>query len=230
MDPSVAIAIWATLFVASHLILSSDALRPRLVDAIGLQPYRGLYSLVAFATFVPLIVVFGRHKHAGPMLWYWRDIEPVRWLTWLLMLLAFILVVGGLANPNPGAIGAPAGGRSVLGVLKITRHPSFVGLIIFAFAHLLMNGWTGDVFFFGSIAILGIAGGYHQDSRKLRELGQSYRKMVEATSFFPGAALFAGRQHWTADDTPWIALIGGTLATLIVVMFHPVLFGGQPLG
>lgn len=229
MDPTATIAIWATLFVASHLIISSDAIRPGLVRAIGLQPYRGLYSLAAFVTFIPLVLAFARHKHAGPLLWYLRGVEPLRGLAWLMMLLAFIFFVGSFINPNPGAIGARTGG-GVHGILKLTRHPNFVALTLFAFAHMLMNGWAGDVIFFGSIATLAIAGGRHQDARKLGELGAPYRELVDSTSFFPGAALISGRQHWTAADTPWIAIVAGALTTGAVLMFHPVLFGGHPLG
>ncbi len=86
MDPTGAIGLWAVLFVGSHLVISSDRARPWLIGRIGEQPYRGVYSLVAFATLVPMVIVFSRHKHAGPLLWYLRDVEPVRWLAWILML------------------------------------------------------------------------------------------------------------------------------------------------
>ena len=229
MDPVIVITLWATLFVASHLVISSDAVRPGLIRAIGAIPYRGLYSIVAFATFTPLVLAFAHHKHAGPMLWYLRNVEPVRWLVWLLVLLAFIFFVGSFLNPNPGAIGAPAG-KGVRGMLKITRHPNFVALTIFALAHMLMNGWTGDVIFFGSIVALAIFGGRHQDARNLRELGAPYRALVDETSFFPGAALVSGRQHWTATDTPWMAIVLGAIVAGVVMMFHPALFGGHPMG
>jgi uncharacterized membrane protein len=229
MDPVLIIALWAVLFVGSHLVISSDAVRPALIERLGEQPYRGLYSLVAFATFAPLLVAFGHHKHAGPLLWYLRGIEPIRWLTWLMMLVAFIFFVGSFVNPNPGAIGARTG-SGVSGMLKITRHPNFVAFATFAIAHLLMNGWVGDLFFFGSIATLAIFGGIHQDQRKLRELGASYRALVDSTSFFPGAAILGKRQQWTSADTPWIAIVVGAAATIGIVIMHPRFFGGSPLG
>jgi uncharacterized membrane protein len=229
MNPTAIIGFWATLFVVSHLIISASPIRPVLVRRIGEQPYRGLYSMVAFGTFIPLVIAFARHKHAGPMLWYLRNDDPVRWLAWLLMLLALILFVGSFVNPNPGAIGGGARAQ-VRGVLKITRHPSFVAIALFAIAHLLMNGWTGDVLFFGSIGVLAIIGGMHQDQRKLNELGASYRALLEQTSFFPGVALISGRTHWQSSDTPWSALSLGAAATIVIVMLHPMLFGGRPMG
>jgi uncharacterized membrane protein len=229
MDPVLSIGFWMALFVGSHLVISSGRVRPLLIDWLGEQLYRGVYSLIALGTFIPLVVVFARNKHAGAMLWYLRDVGPVRWLAWLVTLAALIFLVAGLINPNPATIGAGPP-RPPSGILKVTRHPSFVAFALFGFAHMLMNGWSGDLFFFGSFPALGILGGVHQDRRKILELGETYRTFLAETSFFPGAALFGGRQRWSNADMPWAAIGIGTAATIVIVMFHPVIFGGSPLG
>src|SRR5258706_8188086 len=101
MSAAAWIACWALLFVASHLVISSSRVRPRLIAAVGEQPYRGIYSLVAFATLGPLIYEFSYHKHAGPLLYFLRDSVAIRSLTWLMMFLALILFAASLINPNP---------------------------------------------------------------------------------------------------------------------------------
>ena len=146
-----------------------------------------------------------------------------------MMLAALIFLIAGLLNPNPATIGAPAK-RRVGGILKITRHPSFVAFTLFGLAHMLMNGWAGDLLFFASFPALGILGGLHQDWRKLHEIGEPYRRFVAQTSFFPGAALIDGRQRWRNDDIPWVAIGIAVVATVIIVTLHPTLFGGAPLG
>ena len=146
------------------------------------------------------------------------------------MLAALILFVASLINPNPATIGAPSDKSAPRGVLKLTRHPSFTAFVLFGVAHLMMNGSVGDIFFFGTFPALGIFGGLHQDSRKLRDLGNSYRRFLDQTSFFPGAALWDGRQRWSSGDTPWIPIGIGIAATLLILMLHPMLFGGNPLG
>ena len=229
MNPVAAIGLLAVAFVGTHLLMSSDFVRPRLVERIGEQPFRGLYSLLAFATLIPLVAVFGHNKHAGAMLWYLRDMQPIRWLTWLMMLAALILLVAGLFNPNPATIGAPSQ-RRVRGILKLSRHPSFVAFALFGFAHMLMNGWVGDLLFFGTFPALGILGGFHQDRRKLREMGETYRRFAAETSFFPGLALLDGRQRWSSADVPWTALGIGAAVTILIVIVHPMIFGGAPLG
>ena len=231
MDATVWIALWAFSFLASHLIISSSLVRARLISAVGDQPYRGIYSLVAAATLGPLIYEFARNKHAGPILWYLRAVAPIRWLAWILMLAAFILFVGSFINPNPGGMAAAGGGSTEpRGILKITRHPSFVAFSLFGIAHILMNGWAGDVIFFGMFPALGIIGGMHQDQRKIRELGESYRAFMAKTSFMPFAALVSGRVRWTSADTPWAAIGAGVVLTVAIVALHPMIFGGNPLG
>src|SRR5712692_1351640 len=230
MDPTVWIALWAALFLATHFAISSATIRPRLINAVGEQPYRGIYSLVAFATLGPLIYEFAYHKHAGPMLWYLRANAPLRWLAWLLMFVALILFVASLLNPNPGGLAAPASSGEPHGVLKITRHPGFVAFSLFGLAHMLMNGWAGDVIFFGMFPVLGILGGMHQDARKIRDLGERYREFKAKTSFVPFAALVSGNQRWDSGDMPWAAIGTGTVLTLAIVALHSMIFGGHPLG
>ncbi|MGH8335908.1 MAG: NnrU family protein, partial [Gammaproteobacteria bacterium] len=220
MNPVFGIALWGTLFIATHLILSSLPVRQRLVAVLGEQPFRGVYSVVAIATLALLIVTFAQHKHAGPMLWYLRSIGAVRGLTFILMLAALIVFAGAFVTPNPGGIGAPSEAR-VRGMLKITRHPSFVAFILFGLAHLLMNGWVGDLFFFGTFVVLGVAGGLHQDERKLRELGETYGRLVAETSFVPGVAIIEGRQRLTSGDIPWAAMGIGLALTIVLVLLHP---------
>ena len=105
MDATVWIGLWAALFLGTHFALSWDAVRSRLINAVGLQGFLGIYSVVAFATLGPLIYEFAHYKHAGPMLWYLRANGPIRWFTWILMYLALVLFVAS-RRESPGC--APA--------------------------------------------------------------------------------------------------------------------------
>ncbi|MGD0075736.1 MAG: NnrU family protein [Candidatus Binataceae bacterium] len=228
MDVVGQIAFWTALFLITHLGISSAEVRPRMIKALGANAFRGIYSLISLVTFIPLIVVFGYHKHAGPMIWNLRPVLPARVLAWLLMLAAVILLVDGIIHPAPSSMGARVSGKA-RGIIKLTRHPLFVASVLFGLAHMLMNGWAGDLIFFGSFVVLGVVGGWHQDNRKISELGDSYQRLIDETSFMPGAAIWAGRQRWEPGDTPWRSIVIGVVLTIMLVTVHPMFFGGHPL-
>ena len=69
--------LWAA-FAASHMGLSSDRLRPRLVARLGERGFTALYSLLALAIFVPLVAVYFGDKHAGPLLWSLGGVPGVK--------------------------------------------------------------------------------------------------------------------------------------------------------
>ena len=102
MTESFIVLLWWSLFGGSHIALSSSRLRPQLVARLGERPFQGLYSLVAFATLVPLFGYYFRHKHAGPQLW--RTFGPyllARDLNLIFMALAFVLLISGLVSRPP---------------------------------------------------------------------------------------------------------------------------------
>src|SRR5258707_1012002 len=69
MSPTATIIVLWIGFAGSHLALSSLGIRQRIVERINEGPFRGLYSLVAFAFFIPLVWTYFTHKHAGSWLW-----------------------------------------------------------------------------------------------------------------------------------------------------------------
>ena len=62
------VALWVG-FAVTHIVPTSPRLRPRLIGALGERGYQGVYSLVSFALFVPLVWVYIANRHAGPELW-----------------------------------------------------------------------------------------------------------------------------------------------------------------
>lgn len=227
MDASAAIGLLWVAFAASHLLLSSAALRPRLQGALGEQPFRGLYSLVALATFVPLVWIFAEHRHAGPLLWV-RLGPPLLalWLNYLLMALACVLVVASLlpGSAAPSSLAAPGARTEAHGVLRITRHPMLAGFGCFGLAHLLVNGTLGDVLFFAGFPIFGWIGARHQDARLSRDR-PGYATLVACTSIVPFAAIAARRQRLGARDLPPLAVVVGLLLFVVLRAWHDELFG-----
>lgn len=226
MGAAFVIALFWIAFAATHLWLSSPSVRPRLVGRLGEQAYKGLYSLVAFATFVPLVWVFWTHRHAGPSLW--TTLAPpvaVAALSYAIMGLALVLLVcsllPGSSAPSSMLARGPATAR---GIVRITRHPTFAAFGLFGVAHLLANGSLGDVLFFGGFPVFAWIGARHQDERKARER-PGYGEVIATTSIVPFAAIAAGKQRLVAGELPLVGLGAGLALTVVLRAFHGALFG-----
>jgi uncharacterized membrane protein len=153
---------WWVLFAGTHLLLSSSLVRPQLIAKVGERPFLGIYSLVALATFLPLVIYYANHKHAGPQLWRtFLGLELlIHDLNLLLMALAFVLLVGGLIARPPSSMLA-SGKPEAYGITRITRHPTFAAFWLFGIAHCLMNGTVGDLVFFGGFSLFACIGAAH---------------------------------------------------------------------
>jgi uncharacterized membrane protein len=181
------VAFWL-LFAATHMGLSSQARRPGLVTKLGDRGFQALYSLVAFATFVPLVWSYYAHQHTGPYLWSLGQLPGVGWFATGLMGAAFVLVAAGIAQPSPASM--RPGQAVVRGVARVTRHPLFMGFGLWGVAHLLLaKVHASELAFFGGFAIFAVVGCDHQDRRKAATLGESYRAYVAATPFIPFTSL-----------------------------------------
>ncbi len=225
MNESLIIAEWWVLFAGTHLLLSSTWVRPKLVSRWGQRLFQGLYSLVAFATLVPLCVYYAQHKHAGPQLWV--TLEPyllARDLNIICMLSAFVLLLSGLIARPPSSMLAQ-GNPQAYGITRISRHPTFAAFFLFGLAHFLVVGSLGDVAFFGGFVVFSWLGARHQDARKAVEV-PGYAEFQAATSFIPFVAIVNKKQPFPGRELPWGIMLIAFILFYVVRMYHPVLFGG----
>ncbi|MGE0684565.1 MAG: NnrU family protein [Candidatus Binatia bacterium] len=219
------VLFWWLLFGGTHILLSSSSVRPKLIAQLGNRPFLGVYSLVAFATFIPLVVFYARHKHAGPQLWHIMPPYLVaRDLNLALMAFAFILLVTGLVSRPPSSL-MTSGVPEAYGVTRITRHPTFAAIFLFGIAHCLVNGHLSDLIFFGGFSLFAWIGAAHQDSRKVVEI-PGYAEFKNETSFMPFRAMFSGRQQLDLRELRWSIVLVAFVVFYIVRAHHPQLFGG----
>lgn len=217
------IVAFSVLFPLTHILMSHGSIRSSLVTALrGEWPFRAVYSVVSFLTLGASVAIWWGHRQLGPELWdlpFWLT----RSVALPLMLLALVLLVLMLAAPSPASMlpGVP----KVHGVLRITRHPLNMAFAAFGLAHLIANGFLGDVFFFGQFVALGVLGAYHQDTRKAREKGDAYREFMRQTSVLPFAAMVLGKTKLEADDIAFPLFLIAVAAFVALVIFHGRLFG-----
>lgn len=227
MGAEAEILIWWILFGGTHVGGSSVPARSFLIARLGLRGFKGLYSLVAFATLIPLCFVYAHNKHAGALLF----VPPAafRQLAEALMLLALVFLAQAYASPNPMTTGAEMEGKftsSARGIHRVTRHPLNFAFALFGVAHMLVNPHAGDWIFFGGFVVYAIVSALHQD-RRTRAMGpDAVRKFQDETSLVPFAAILSGRQRFAAGE---LSVAGGLVSIGLFVLlrvYHGKLFGG----
>jgi uncharacterized membrane protein len=183
----------------------------------------GVYSLIALATFVPMVRVYFGNKHSGPMLWSVAVTPPIEIGMIIVMGVALIILVAGVITPSPVAMSVSPDQRiEVRGVHYITRHGVFMGVGLFGLVHLIPNGFASDVAFFAGFPIFAIAGCIHQDRRKLVTDAARYTEFHAATPLIP----FTGGQTLRGlRELSFIAYAVGISLVIALRFFHAQWFG-----
>jgi uncharacterized membrane protein len=129
------------LFIGIHSIrIVADDWRARQVERMGLNRWKGVYSLCAIAGFVLIVWGFGLARQHPVVLYV-----PPLWLrhfNGLLVLIAFILLAAARIPNNH--LKAKFG------------HPQTLAVKIWSFGHLLATGMLHDVVLFGPFLIWSI--------------------------------------------------------------------------
>ena len=221
MKDTAVIVVLLLLFASSHMLLSSRAIRARLVARLGDRKFQAMYSTVALVFFVPLLYYYFTHLHTGPLLWSVPATGAVEFVLVLANVIGFVLTVAGIMTPSPASLtGTPS--DEPRGVHRITRHAVFMGFGIWALAHLVANGWASDVAFFGGIVLFVLIGSWHQDRRKLAEGDPRFERFHAATAFIP----FTGRGGLRGlMEVPPLAAIIGVAVALVARYLHPSIGG-----
>lgn len=124
------------LILGIHSVrIVAEPLRSAAIARLGLQPWRGVYSLVSLAGIWLVVIGYAAARLDSPELYH-----PPAWahtVTLYLMLLAMVLLA---ATYVPGTH-----------IRQWVAHPMLLGTRVWAFGHLLANGRLADVVLFGSV-------------------------------------------------------------------------------
>ena len=219
------ITFWWAMFTGTHMVLSSLPVRGKLIARLGEKAFLGVYSLIAFATFIPLVWVYLGNRRAAGLVWNLASVPGVRQLAMLLAVLGIAMIVAGVLQPSPALAGMKQAGGA-RGLTRITRHPLFMGISLWAISHLLLNGFVTDVLFFGGLLAFSLAGAAHQDARKRAIEQERLGQFLAESSFWPFGAVIAGRNRVIWRELPWVALAIGAGAAVGIYALHPWAFAG----
>lgn len=216
MDFAIGVAVLWIVFAGAHIGLATRRIRAALVGRLGEWGFVLGFSLVAAVLFGLLVHFYALHRlegTAGPAL---GATGPLRVVLVGVVGAGLVLAFASLGS-YPGsayAMGSPQA-RSPRGLERVTRHPFFVGTALAAGAHtLLATRLVGTVFSLG-LAVVALAGAWHQDRKLLARRGEPFAAYLAATSVVPFAAVLSGRQRLVLRELPW----GALLATLLLVVW-----------
>ncbi len=210
------------LFLLSHAVPVRPPVRPWLVARLGARGYFIAYSLLSLALLGWLIVAAARAP-------YVEVIPPAGWLRWvpvLVMPLACLLAVVGVAGGNPlsiGGIGKERFDPDRPGVLALTRHPLLLAILLWALAHLPANGDLAHVILFGLFAAFSALGMAAIDRRYRRALGEE-----TWASLARNTARLSLRGALQIRPAPGQIAAAGLLYA-VLIWLHPAIIGVSPL-
>ena len=131
------LALGLILFFIPHS-LRELGFREKVINSLPSQnAYLGLYSIVALIAVG--LIIWG--KSVAPFTMAWQPIFQLRFISHVLMIPAFVLVI--------------AGNTPTSYMKKQLRNPMVLGLTFWGIAHLWSNGDLASILLFGSFAVWG---------------------------------------------------------------------------
>jgi len=221
--------VLATVFFAlTHAVPALGPVRRGLVARLGEAAYMGLYSGISLAALAWVGIAYAGAPHVE----LWPTVPWSYWFPILVMPLACILGVAGLASPNPFSLGAGSKGYDPQrpGIVAVTRHPVLWGLALWAAAHVPPNGDAATILLFAVLAGLSLSGAPSLDAKRSRRLGEArWNELAAATSNVPFVALLAGGIRFRLADVGGWRLTGGLGLYLALLLSHEFVIGVTPL-
>ena len=138
----VLLVLGLVLFLGAHSArIVAEGPRRRFIERHGENAWKGVYSLASLVGIVLVSIGYGRASETASIVWL-----PPTWLVpvaWLLVAVAFVLVAAAYVPGN--RIRAAVG------------HPMVLGVKVWAFSHLLVNGALAPMVLFGAFLAWAIA-------------------------------------------------------------------------
>ena len=123
------------LFIGSHVFTALRAPRQQVIERVGENVYKAVYSLISVIGIVLIAYGYARYRAAEwTVIW-----NPPAWTRHVTALLVWPAMIAAVAAYSPGRI-------------KVAlKHPLLVGTKLWAVAHLISNGDLGSIVLFGSV-------------------------------------------------------------------------------
>ncbi len=137
------------IFFGVHIFSSFRAARLKMIQRLGEKPYKAVYSLLAVAGFILIVIGVGK---AGQVI-LWKPAEWGRYGAVWFMPFAFISLAASFIPSN---------------FQRFTAHPLLWSVTLWALLHLLANGNLAGLILFGSFGLYAVHAMSSQNARGVR--------------------------------------------------------------
>jgi len=210
----------ALLWVFVHIGISGTRLRDAVVARLGEGPFTIAFSVVS-AVLILLMVFAWRNAETTVL---WAAPGWLRWTLALVMLPAFVLFMASHRR-NPTAVGNKGLGDAPRGIQRVTRHPMLWSFAIWGAVHVIGNGDTAALVFFGAFLVTALAGMPSIDAKLARRSPDAWRSFAVKTSILPFGAILAGRNRLVPSEIGWMPPVVGLILWAALLHFHRGIFG-----
>lgn len=223
--------LFGLIFPVVHSGLAS--LRKYGEPIVGARTWRVIFAFPSLCLSYSWITYFISHAHDGMVFYDLSHNGIAHGLAWCVNFLSFFFLYPTVFNlKEVAAIEIPKVHLWETGIIRITRHPQFVGQVMWSAAHLTMVGST-----FTALTMALLVGHHYfacwnGDRRLEDEHGENFLKIKERTSVIPFKAIIEGRQVLPPDyykellRAPYALIAVGTLGAYFA---HPYMQAGAAL-
>lgn len=213
----------AGVFMGIHLLVSGTTLRDLIVQRIGEKLYLPLFALTSLGAVVWLCYAYESAKYSPANTVLFQSGALVWALGPVVVGLAFALVVPGVLRSNPTS--ACQGKAKIAGVLRVTRHPFLVGVILWSGFHLVAVGTLAGMIFFASFLLVALIGTKAIDHKVSRKRPQDWKYICGETSILPFRAIGEKRNQFVVHEYFDWRFTVAVVAFATFLYFHAALFG-----
>jgi len=210
----------AALWVFVHVGLSGTRLRDAVVARIGDKAFMASFAIFSLVLIVLLVIAW----RSAETTFLWAAPPWLRWILAFAMLPAFVLFMASHKR-NPTAVGNRGLGEEPRGIQRVTRHPMLMSFAIWAAIHVIGNGDTAALVFFGTFLITAVAGMPSIDAKLARRHPETWPAFVAKTSILPFAAIAQGRNQLVLSEIGWMPPVVGVILWAAILHFHRSFFG-----
>ena len=215
----------ALLWLGLHLGVAGTDMRYDVTRRLGVNGYRGLFSVASIAVMVFLCMSYSQ----APTIVLWQVPGWLRWLLALVMLPAFVLFAASFVRNPTAAGGEKFLKRDVQGIQRVTRHPMMMSYAIWSAVHLTGNGDLASLVFFGAFFLTAVVGMPSIDRKTSDRDEVAWAKLKKTTSIVPFAAILAGRNRFSPAEIGWVVPAVGVVLWAVMLICHGRIFGAAPV-